>query len=1237
MYIRKIYILLFVLFSARLFAQTVEKSAQTAQASQPGSPLPDEGTVISNPAPASPDAASLGKYGNIPVSLYTGVPNISIPLYTIKSGDLNMPVSLSYHSGGNKVEEMASSVGLGWSLNAGGVITRTIRGKPDEELNGFLNQPSATQINSMIGHWTTLSSTQQGQLDYYLNATADGTLDSEPDIYNFNFCGYSGQFVMNSSGQITMLPLQNITFTFYVFGGQTTYIQSFTAKTPDGVTYYFGTDNAIEFSNSSGSNVRHAISWYLYKIVSPSMHEIDLTYTPESYNFSTSAQQTLYYFTAATGGTGDGSNTPSNVPVDNTTPSVTNVFTSVKLNKISFENGSLQIFANNFRYDINGFDKSNGAKTIDTVAITSGNFSKLYKFYYLNTTNKRLRLDSLVGQLDPIDGTGSYRKEKYSFSYLADSWSPNVSTLYAQDWWGYYNGKTNSVLVPASSLGDGTSAISLPGANRTPDESSILAGMLKSITYPTGGSTTFTFEANTESNKNLGATSNRYPKTHYMYGISNDPVSSYYNGTGNYIDKPALAFSISNVDNTPVAVNVAAYGLGSANPPASPPSPVDKIEAMICDSVNNFTHVIYSFPTPGAVISLPPGFYVIRVNDNTDQGNPNNGPNYIKYQVSVTYDGYTPAEIQAMKNNYIASGVRIREIDDYDGINTNPVNVKTYQYFQPGTTYSSGWLTYQPVYSYNLDIESQENGTIGPIGSWIDSYFTRTSTSNYPLTTTKGSVVGYSHVEEFLGANGENGKNEYFYTNAQSYPDSGGDGVFPFAPPEDYDAYRGLLLKQTTWKNTGSGNFAKVTEKVNDYSFIKFNISNFGIKVGFNPKPYSYSAYNSYFTNPGALELGRALETTYYVNTGYNYVSTDTTRVYDQNDQSKYLQTINNYQIDSSTYQITQIQSTNSKNEKIIQTVTYPYQYNPFGSTGVANLITAGITTYPIEEVTQKSNPDGSNLRTVKAVYSTYKLNGPYRDSVYEMRSVTGIPNFRMSTTGPIDSHYQPVVSFDKYDSYGNIIQEKKIGDAVHTYIWGYNNLNAPYNYTYPIAEVINADSVSVAYTNFEQLRNSGASWGNWTFNYAGITTDATAPMGASCYSISGTNTLTRSGLSSSNKYVVSFWSKSGAAITVTGGTVTNVATGNAKNGWIYHEYSVTGASSVTIGGTGSIDEVRLYPSTAQMSTYTYIPLVGMASKCDTKNDITYYVYDNVGRLIQVLDQNQNVVKQYQYNYTNTR
>ena len=83
--------------------------------------------------PPSPNAAALGQYADIPVSKYTGVPNIGIPLYTIKSGEIELPISLSYHASGIKVAQEASWVGLGWSLNAGGVITKQVRGLDDFE------------------------------------------------------------------------------------------------------------------------------------------------------------------------------------------------------------------------------------------------------------------------------------------------------------------------------------------------------------------------------------------------------------------------------------------------------------------------------------------------------------------------------------------------------------------------------------------------------------------------------------------------------------------------------------------------------------------------------------------------------------------------------------------------------------------------------------------------------------------------------------------------------------------------------------------------------------------------------------------------------------------------------------------------------------------------------------------------------------------------------------------------
>src|ERR1700733_10738313 len=105
----------------------------------------DPSVQLVSPLPVSPQAASFAKYGDIPVSLNSGVPNISIPIFDIKTGNLENPVSLSYNASGIKIEEIASNVGIGWTLNFGGSITRQVRGFPDESENGWYNDSSYVQ------------------------------------------------------------------------------------------------------------------------------------------------------------------------------------------------------------------------------------------------------------------------------------------------------------------------------------------------------------------------------------------------------------------------------------------------------------------------------------------------------------------------------------------------------------------------------------------------------------------------------------------------------------------------------------------------------------------------------------------------------------------------------------------------------------------------------------------------------------------------------------------------------------------------------------------------------------------------------------------------------------------------------------------------------------------------------------------------------------------------------------
>jgi hypothetical protein len=59
--------------------------------------------------PPSANATALGKYGDVGVSLYTGLPSIEIPLWTVKGRSISFPVSLSYYASGIQVQEDASS------------------------------------------------------------------------------------------------------------------------------------------------------------------------------------------------------------------------------------------------------------------------------------------------------------------------------------------------------------------------------------------------------------------------------------------------------------------------------------------------------------------------------------------------------------------------------------------------------------------------------------------------------------------------------------------------------------------------------------------------------------------------------------------------------------------------------------------------------------------------------------------------------------------------------------------------------------------------------------------------------------------------------------------------------------------------------------------------------------------------------------------------------------------------
>jgi hypothetical protein len=109
-----------------------------------------------------------------------------IPIYTLKEGNLTVPISLVYDGSGVKVSEQPSTVGQNWQLQAGGNIVREVRGKPDEMAQIFQNQ---TFFGELIHKYdeTDIEETQ----NLFVK-------DTEKDVFLLNIEGKSISFVLDT-------------------------------------------------------------------------------------------------------------------------------------------------------------------------------------------------------------------------------------------------------------------------------------------------------------------------------------------------------------------------------------------------------------------------------------------------------------------------------------------------------------------------------------------------------------------------------------------------------------------------------------------------------------------------------------------------------------------------------------------------------------------------------------------------------------------------------------------------------------------------------------------------------------------------------------------------------------------------------------------------------------------------------------------------------------------------------
>ena len=249
----------------------------------------------------SPNVASLGLYGDVPVSYHSGTPQVNIPIHTLSVNNIDLNITLAYNASGVRLNQHPGWVGQNWSLVAGGVIVRTIIGDNDEFTShgcggGYLEDDIGYLYRGSELNENDLQNDEKFKNIYATNRTYHG-YDYEPDIFTFNFLGKTGKFFLGEDGnwkvssesnlKVVMKP-DLITPLFEEFGWDAfigykypKVIGGFELIDDQGNIYKFGYDeNAIEYSISFfhqvcyGPSNWYANAWYLTSVTDKHGNEL---------------------------------------------------------------------------------------------------------------------------------------------------------------------------------------------------------------------------------------------------------------------------------------------------------------------------------------------------------------------------------------------------------------------------------------------------------------------------------------------------------------------------------------------------------------------------------------------------------------------------------------------------------------------------------------------------------------------------------------------------------------------------------------------------------------------------------------------------------------------------------------------------------------------------------------------------------------------------------------------------
>jgi YD repeat-containing protein len=498
-------------------------SIPTTVYSQSEEEINENKAFLPNSTPPAPEAFAMTKYGDVPVDEFNGKVDLNVPIFEYKAGMLTIPISADYYGAGVKISDIPTQVGINWTLNAGGLISREIKGQPDEVLDKL-----SLTLNQIVALNQADCSTEAEQLRAIID---NKNLDKENDIFNFKFLGYSGSFFLNDNFD-PVLTKNDQELRIEIYGAQPNKSQrlregkTFLITTPDGIKFYFGGESASEDSAmriiTNGTvdifSVGGITSFYLYKIEHPvngtillDYHTSSLRKVPTNTNYF-KVRKTVDDF-AVSHALNTWYNCPG-LPISNVSYSSGYTLTEhwisneKMIQKIySPDTGDYILFtrdeyptAMNFKRVLKRIEYFKGGVVFKKVDFEYSGLAPLNLHRFFLT---KIDFNNHITGMDN-------KRESYVFEYNAPSDLPTLNST-SIDVLGYFNNKSNIDLYPR---------FPDESQNTAPDRTSnfIYAskGVLKKVIYPTKGYSTFEYE------------SQPYIEPEYKeYSLD-----VYYNGTG---------------------------------------------------------------------------------------------------------------------------------------------------------------------------------------------------------------------------------------------------------------------------------------------------------------------------------------------------------------------------------------------------------------------------------------------------------------------------------------------------------------------------------------------------------------------------------------------------------------------------------------------------------------------------------------------------------------------------------